>query len=149
MSLDKKHEFMRECGDLYGNSLIAMMSAVCTQELHQQCSLLDTGTFFDSADLADRYRNEPEKLICIKTTANSFICPFRGVKMYEDKNKPEAKSFICLNCVPQIYEDRQYQSGHNAEESHTEKRKLDLLTCLLYTSPSPRDRQKSRMPSSA
>ena len=27
--------------------------------------------------------------------------------------------------------------------------KEDSLTCLLYTSPSPRDRQKSRMPSSA
>ena len=26
---------------------------------------------------------------------------------------------------------------------------VDLETCLLYTSPSPRDRQKSRMPSSA
>ena len=26
---------------------------------------------------------------------------------------------------------------------------LDLTFCLLYTSPSPRDRQKSRMPSSA
>ena len=25
----------------------------------------------------------------------------------------------------------------------------ELNTCLLYTSPSPRDRQKSRMPSSA
>ena len=25
----------------------------------------------------------------------------------------------------------------------------DAMTCLLYTSPSPRDRQKSRMPSSA
>ena len=25
----------------------------------------------------------------------------------------------------------------------------DMLACLLYTSPSPRDRQKSRMPSSA
>ena len=25
----------------------------------------------------------------------------------------------------------------------------DVLRCLLYTSPSPRDRQKSRMPSSA
>ena len=25
----------------------------------------------------------------------------------------------------------------------------DIYTCLLYTSPSPRDRQKSRMPSSA
>ena len=26
---------------------------------------------------------------------------------------------------------------------------IDVATCLLYTSPSPRDRQKSRMPSSA
>ena len=26
---------------------------------------------------------------------------------------------------------------------------LDISSCLLYTSPSPRDRQKSRMPSSA
>ena len=26
---------------------------------------------------------------------------------------------------------------------------MDNITCLLYTSPSPRDRQKSRMPSSA
>ena len=26
---------------------------------------------------------------------------------------------------------------------------IPLYTCLLYTSPSPRDRQKSRMPSSA
>ena len=28
-------------------------------------------------------------------------------------------------------------------------RKMGWTTCLLYTSPSPRDRQKSRMPSSA
>ena len=30
-----------------------------------------------------------------------------------------------------------------------EKVANNLTTCLLYTSPSPRDRQKSRMPSSA
>eukprot|EP01017_Pseudomicrothorax_dubius_P043271 TRINITY_DN7179_c0_g1_i1.p2 TRINITY_DN7179_c0_g1~~TRINITY_DN7179_c0_g1_i1.p2 ORF type:complete len:132 (+),score=36.35 TRINITY_DN7179_c0_g1_i1:731-1126(+) len=30
-----------------------------------------------------------------------------------------------------------------------EEKKKDANTCLLYTSPSPRDRQKSRMPSSA
>ena len=35
-----------------------------------------------------------------------------------------------------------------AEESRTWTLEY-LLTCLLYTSPSPRDRQKSRMPSSA
>ena len=34
----------------------------------------------------------------------------------------------------------------NIEQEECERRKL---TCLLYTSPSPRDRQKSRMPSSA
>ena len=28
-------------------------------------------------------------------------------------------------------------------------RGYDITDCLLYTSPSPRDRQKSRMPSSA
>ena len=38
------------------------------------------------------------------------------------------------------------------ETSLSIKRLIDLATyrgCLLYTSPSPRDRQKSRMPSSA
>ena len=36
-------------------------------------------------------------------------------------------------------------------EEEFERAKMDIqsLSCLLYTSPSPRDRQKSRMPSSA
>ena len=34
-------------------------------------------------------------------------------------------------------------------ETHTELKKDVGYGCLLYTSPSPRDRQKSRMPSSA
>ena len=29
------------------------------------------------------------------------------------------------------------------------KKLVEQISCLLYTSPSPRDRQKSRMPSSA
>ena len=44
-------------------------------------------------------------------------------------------------------------SGLPDEEHYTTARDLATLTnvliCLLYTSPSPRDRQKSRMPSSA
>ena len=45
--------------------------------------------------------------------------------------------------------------GYEAEmqKQVTERWKLDMNSdswlCLLYTSPSPRDRQKSRMPSSA
>ena len=34
-------------------------------------------------------------------------------------------------------------------ESHSHQVRKSYYTCLLYTSPSPRDRQKSRMPSSA
>ena len=34
-------------------------------------------------------------------------------------------------------------------ESKMKVNMAQLMTCLLYTSPSPRDRQKSRMPSSA
>ena len=33
--------------------------------------------------------------------------------------------------------------------THFVRRKVDPLCCLLYTSPSPRDRTRSRMPSSA
>ena len=41
--------------------------------------------------------------------------------------------------------------GFNAEnlQVHEEGAEVSWMGCLLYTSPSPRDRQKSRMPSSA
>ena len=42
----------------------------------------------------------------------------------------------------------QYKTGWVVYNSWTEQ-VLEFPTCLLYTSPSPRDRQKSRMPSSA
>ena len=34
-------------------------------------------------------------------------------------------------------------------KSLTKKKAEEIITCLLYTSPSPRDRTRSRMPSSA
>ena len=40
-------------------------------------------------------------------------------------------------------------SEDNISEALREVRMALLEACLLYTSPSPRDRQKSRMPSSA
>ena len=43
---------------------------------------------------------------------------------------------------------REILDDHGSNDlGHNESRILN--TCLLYTSPSPRDRQKSRMPSSA
>ena len=45
---------------------------------------------------------------------------------------------LILNLTRQIEEQSVIESG-----------KIYVRTCLLYTSPSPRDRQNSRMPSSA
>ena len=47
--------------------------------------------------------------------------------------------------------DRYYQPMHNGPREAARQKEFAgrWAGCLLYTSPSPRDRQKSRMPSSA
>ena len=48
--------------------------------------------------------------------------------------------------------DKEARKAEAEREREAEARKAEAETrkaCLLYTSPSPRDRQKSRMPSSA
>ena len=42
-----------------------------------------------------------------------------------------------------------YADVFDREGLSDQARQLITISCLLYTSPSPRDRQKSRMPSSA
>ena len=41
------------------------------------------------------------------------------------------------------------KTGMDSKKYEKLKTHDDIKSCLLYTSPSPRDRQKSRMPSSA
>ena len=43
----------------------------------------------------------------------------------------------------------EYEGALDGDDVYTFTRDLKIMCCLLYTSPSPRDRQKSRMPSSA
>ena len=63
---------------------------------------------------------------------------------------------------PNTFEYQEYQSSDiglialsdldtafTASSDYIEYHVYDANNCLLYTSPSPRDRQKSRMPSSA
>ena len=39
--------------------------------------------------------------------------------------------------------------GDKLESAHNMQREYRIISCLLYTSPSPRDQRGSRMPSSA
>ena len=45
--------------------------------------------------------------------------------------------------------DKEVPKHKNALEEKYKEQQVESVDCLLYTSPSPRDRQKSRMPSSA
>ena len=62
------------------------------------------------------------------------------------------KKQTALQFIKEIF--KQFSPNENVEERITNNNHPDFLiiepnSCLLYTSPSPRDRQKSRMPSSA
>ena len=95
---------------------------------------------FLDANLICSVRNlQEEEIDKIKpgTLLISFLDPFNE-KVLVKKIKEKNISAISMELVPRI----------------TRAQKMDALSsqanfCLLYTSPSPRDRQKSRMPSSA
>ena len=50
--------------------------------------------------------------------------------------------------IKRIIQDAR-DSGKLIDATYGRRTRAVIITCLLYTSPSPRDRQKSRMPSSA
>ena len=56
------------------------------------------------------------------------------------------KKPLKLDCGKTI---KDFPIAYETYGSLNSKKDNAILVCLLYTSPSPRDRQKSRMPSSA
>ena len=58
-----------------------------------------------------------------------------------------AKNFIEKHECEQ--DSRAYKYSQTKRGQQAANKLADFKSCLLYTSPSPRDRQKSRMPSSA
>ena len=51
--------------------------------------------------------------------------------------------------INELYRKSQAEGLSEAEKKEQDLLRKEYIACLLYTSPSPRDRQKSRMPSSA
>ena len=58
-----------------------------------------------------------------------------GYALCEEFHASGAQSIVCVDM--------------NEDGAKEIAEKINGIACLLYTSPSPRDRQKSRMPSSA
>ena len=75
-----------------------------------------------------------------------FMCEDSGLCTYEKHHK--SKIALFFNAM-RSFRDSLEQSNIRNIYYDFNNRFNDPFTCLLYTSPSPRDRQKSRMPSSA
>ena len=56
---------------------------------------------------------------------------------------------LALTCIVSFDPKNGWAHRLTPVDQQTLRDQLEVNTCLLYTSPSPRDRQKSRMPSSA
>ena len=65
----------------------------------------------------------------------------------EEEEKAQAEAAAAAKAEEEEKERAEAEAAAKAEEE--EKERAEAEACLLYTSPSPRDRQKSRMPSSA
>ena len=74
-----------------------------------------------------------------------FRWDFTDTKMYSLSSSTEQ----VIERIDDLLNVKVYFSDNLPGEYGNNRRYLQDILCLLYTSPSPRDRQKSRMPSSA
>ena len=104
-----------------------------------QAALAEAKRMFDEAK--SNY-TQSSNLFAAMTNAKYEYEPFRWV-VVDLENKLKDAQLDNAERDIKIYE-------YKLAEARKELRRLgDKYTCLLYTSPSPRDRTRSRMPSSA
>ena len=63
--------------------------------------------------------------------------------------KNKLRSFMVLAALAVCFGTFSVTAYAQSNEPQTEPAPVEETTCLLYTSPSPRDKRQSRMPSSA
>ena len=75
----------------------------------------------------------------------------RLIQGFEELLSDPSRRAAAVDVVRAIYEHPQIHSLYRGDFDQAKARNQlpSYIPCLLYTSPSPRDRQKSRMPSSA
>ena len=92
-----------------------------------------------------------EKFLIIGSSLGAWL----GLLQFQDFKK-QIIGFIGIGSAPEFLDRLIWQKLKNNEKKMFNNWRLGLyryscssVSCLLYTSPSPRDRTRSRMPSSA
>ena len=91
------------------------------------------------------------KAVCFLPAGMLALTLFYTQASFAESHKTAAEPMSDFARGVQAVKDKNYQLALNLFELEAEKSEYEAMynLCLLYTSPSPRDRQKSRMPSSA
>ena len=100
-----------------------------------------------------------------KTKLEIEAAAFRSLKAHLMEKRTDVQNIdlmnlagFCRNCLARWYQEAANERGISMDKEQArelfygmtmEEWKTNYQTCLLYTSPSPRDRTRSRMPSSA
>ena len=83
------------------------------------------------------------------TRARRHVDMNRVKKLREEKIKEETIAEVQRQQENILAELKRIEVKENPKYSNWRRDLNEAITCLLYTSPSPRDRTRSRMPSSA
>ena len=87
----------------------------------------------------------------IPTCSTPLCSPVKSVGCHSDDDNKD-QDYIpsdLFSAEVMEEEEEEEKKSQKTEENERYKEVLSQLTCLLYTSPSPRDLSTSRMPSSA
>ena len=76
-----------------------------------------------------------------------LACGTHGEKLASSKELNQVKCRNCRNT--EVYKQARRDTRNAARRATRKSKVAQPRTCLLYTSPSPRDKRQSRMPSSA
>ena len=116
---------------------------------------MSSGFFGQYVDLEGVYRTEFELIkryreMALHPEADSAIEDIVNEAIVSDSNdSPVEIELSNLNASDGIKTKIRKEFKYILDLLDFDKKAHEIYSCLLYTSPSPRDRQKSRMPSSA
>ena len=72
-----------------------------------------------------------------------------GLKAQAEQAIKNLSGVVSVTCILTAHRAAQKKAPHNSASTEIPAIFKRIKTCLLYTSPSPRDMRRSRMPSSA
>ena len=123
-------------------------------DLRNPLELIDVKDIFTNSEFkvfGDPAKDAKSRLVALKISSSLVRSQIDDYTKFVGNYGAKGLAYIKVNDANDLKEGLQSPILKFLSETEIESlsKKLDISTCLLYTSPSPRDLSTSRMPSSA